>query len=712
MAEITNITWLKTALTAKYPDIVKNSGADLDNNGRIDGSEKFGDLNGNGRVGDDGDFWQYFERNKEIISREVQSISWGRSIPPKNIIHTIFSIEAEIVPPATIEKAYQVMAKIFDRVKARTGYLGHLKPEEKLRLIQEILTEEIGLKYGKSVNFLSEGLSDSNIDCDTGSFIYLALADEFHWPLYAVHVPGHVFLRWEGSNNRLNFDQGNINPDQHYIDEYNIARISIKNGAYLCNLSSEKVFGLVLYNLKNEKSDAADWNGTIKILEEAKARFPEDPSNYYALANAKAHLGEEADSLKNFNRAIQLDPNFTQAYYYRGRARKELGDKNGAIEDLRKVLSIGPLRRSDDERYYTCGDAAIRLWRITDEIGYLENAIKTFDKHKQHKPDDTEASFDCGHSKFLLGEALDQSGDRAKAAVYLYEAYIDLKEYIRRVPKNPEVYYWCGLSQSTLGKLSRIAGDMTGAVAHYKEADKYYKGALRVDPNYYTAEDSRQSVKEAIKAVYYYQNGLHEYRMGHLEDAIGCFNRSIKLNARFSLSYYSRGIAQRRSGEILGFMGLRGIAESTLCKAISDMNHALIENPEPEQTQIELGTAYYELAQLEMKSEKRDAAVQHFVKSIECFNACTADKYFLALPTDVLYLRGMAKFELGSISDSPKYFEQAVEDFELALCNNSSMRKALIKRMEIKKLLGDEKGATESVDQILSRHGITLIHLQ
>ncbi len=37
------------------------------------------------------------------------------------------------------------------------------------------------------------------VDCDVGSFIYLAIAEVMGYPLHLINIPGHSFVRWEVS---------------------------------------------------------------------------------------------------------------------------------------------------------------------------------------------------------------------------------------------------------------------------------------------------------------------------------------------------------------------------------------------------------------------------------------------------------------------------------------------------------------------------------
>jgi hypothetical protein len=83
-------------------------------------------------------------------------------------------------------------------------------------------------------------------------------------------------------------------------------------------------------------------------------------SAYYALAEAEALSGREAESSRAFATALELDergadrggpkraPGLAAALMMRARVRRETGDLQGALDDARKagMLKVKPLTRT------------------------------------------------------------------------------------------------------------------------------------------------------------------------------------------------------------------------------------------------------------------------------------------------------------------------------------------------------------------------------
>ena len=87
------------------------------------------------------------------------------------------------------------------------------------------------------------------VDCDIASFIYLAIADVMHYPLYLITIPGHNFVRWvvDGSHT-YNYEtmDGKLTDDNYYIKNWLIPPHYVHAVAgILDTLDVEKTFGPV-----------------------------------------------------------------------------------------------------------------------------------------------------------------------------------------------------------------------------------------------------------------------------------------------------------------------------------------------------------------------------------------------------------------------------------------------------------------------------------
>ncbi|SVE28818.1 uncharacterized protein METZ01_LOCUS481672 [marine metagenome] len=67
---------------------------------------------------------------------------------------------------------------------------------------------------------------------------------------------------------------------------------------------------------------------------------------------AKRRLKDYSGSIKDLNKAIELNPYNTLAYSLRGISKDRLGDKNGACEDFIIASSMGDTRAQNALKYF------------------------------------------------------------------------------------------------------------------------------------------------------------------------------------------------------------------------------------------------------------------------------------------------------------------------------------------------------------------------
>ncbi|MEK9149008.1 MAG: tetratricopeptide repeat protein, partial [Candidatus Desantisbacteria bacterium] len=259
----------------------------------------------------------------------------GGMLSEDNIIHGLLFLEQDISNPEDIKKAYQLLGEIIQKVKEKVDPA--LTPQEKLGKVNEILTQDFGIEFkGQEVSSLSQNLLQRSLDCDTASFVYLAIAGELNWPLFAVNAPEHVFIRWDdGQETRFNFETmlGTIKPDSFYKKWLNIDEKSIKQGVYLKNLSSRELYGNFYANRGLAKSALKDYPGALADYDQAINLNPNYALAYYNRGNAKSALKDYPGALADYDQAINLNPNYALAYYNRGNAKSALKDYPGALAD-------------------------------------------------------------------------------------------------------------------------------------------------------------------------------------------------------------------------------------------------------------------------------------------------------------------------------------------------------------------------------------------
>ncbi len=89
-------------------------------------------------------------------------------------------------------------------------------------------------------------------------------------------------------------------------------------------------------------SDAADYNGALNLLSRAIAADPNNAQAYFERGMVLLNLGQDADAVPDFDRALAIDPEFPGARDWRSRALESLGDHQSAAEDRLKELESHP----------------------------------------------------------------------------------------------------------------------------------------------------------------------------------------------------------------------------------------------------------------------------------------------------------------------------------------------------------------------------------
>ncbi len=123
-----NKFWIEGVLLAKYPQFLKNSGADLDGNGVIEGNEVFGDINKDGTI-DRGDYREYLCRNRDVLAKQTPFFKWGQRLSVNNRIHQLLYLESDLYPDSMVESAYQFIVGLVGDVGGEVGKR-RLSPQE------------------------------------------------------------------------------------------------------------------------------------------------------------------------------------------------------------------------------------------------------------------------------------------------------------------------------------------------------------------------------------------------------------------------------------------------------------------------------------------------------------------------------------------------------------------------------------------------------
>ncbi|MCY4570478.1 MAG: tetratricopeptide repeat protein [Candidatus Poribacteria bacterium] len=233
------------------------------------------------------------------------------------------------------------------------------------------------------------------------------------------------------------------------------------------------------------------------------------------------------------------------------------------------------------------------------------------------------------------------------------EAIVAFDKVIKLNPEQADAYYNRGLSKFRLGDLEAEKGNT-------EKTRRLYESGI---------EDSTQAIKFIPEDVFAYHNRAGgKFRLAQLEadiaktqqyyqDAIDDWTRVIKLNPELADPYNNLGIAKVRLGETNADQGDISAAQKLYVSAIEDCTHSIQLNPENPDPYINRGYAQFRLGKT--KSDHGDIAdgeVLYTATVRDCTQAIQLNPENAAAYGNL----GVAKAALGNA-------EGAIEDFNTAI---------------------------------------------
>jgi regulator of sirC expression with transglutaminase-like and TPR domain len=288
------------------------------------------------------------------VEKEIDALL---SMPEEKIDIGIaaLTLEKEIYSALDID----VYSALIDHTVGRAIIMtnGSTDPTQRITVLNKLLYEIIGIKYAFSdpfgeknikVRHLKGVLDSRKGNCVSIPLLYLAIAQRLGYPVYAVLVPDHLFLRYvDPSLKQQNIEassNGGYMSDEEYIKELQISEQGIKSGAYLRPLSQKEFLARLVAENAIYWGQHGDIKRAIKYFEHSVKVLPNSPEINDNLGRAyliySQHLeGEEA-----------------KEYVARGQSYKakaiELGlvrpSREAYIKRLKEEIQESSQRISDD----------------------------------------------------------------------------------------------------------------------------------------------------------------------------------------------------------------------------------------------------------------------------------------------------------------------------------------------------------------------------
>ena len=262
-------------------------------------------------------------------------------------------------------------------------------------------------------------------------------------------------------------------------------------------------------------------------------------------------------------------------YNRRGIRSYDLGEYENAILSYEKAINLKP-------------DYAIAYYNrgcVNTKLGESERAIADYSKAIELKPDLAEAYNNRGYTYKKIGESEKAIADYSKA--------IELK------PDLAEVYNNRGNAYDRLGESEKAIADCSKAI----ELKPDYANAYNNRGKIYTGiGESEKAIADYSKAIELkpdyanaYNNRGYTYDgIGESEKAIADYSKAIELKPDYADAYYNRG-------NVYGSIG-----ESE--KAIADYSKVIELNPKDKEAYEARAKVYYSLGEEEKAAADEEAA--------------------------------------------------------------------------------------------------------
>jgi tetratricopeptide (TPR) repeat protein len=294
-----------------------------------------------------------------------------------------------------------------------------------------------------------------------------------------------------------------------------------------------------------------------------------------------------------------------------GNALYKLGRLDDAVASYDKAIEFKP---NKDEAWNNRGIALYKL-------GRLDDAVASYDKAIEFKPDNDEAWYNRGIALDTLG--------RLDDAVASYDKAIEFK------PDNHEAWYNRGNALGTLGRLDEAIASYDKAIEFKPDDDEAWNNRGIALRRLGRLDEAIASYDKAIefkpdKDEAWNNRGIALRRLGRLDDAIASYDKAIEFKPDNPETWDNRGVALRRLGR--------------LDDAVASYDKAIEFKPDKDEAWYNRGVALDTLGRL-------DDAVASYDKAIE----------FKPDKDEAWYNRGIALRRLGRLDDAVASYDKAIE---------------------------------------------------
>ncbi len=251
----------------------------------------------------------------------------------------LLEMEREIFGDSRL--AEERLAEIVGKAEQRINGLD--EPADVLGCISNVLR---GLGYEPmdcSQNF-AESLKSKRLSCRDYTYVYLEVAKKCCLPLHAVLAPGHVFVRWEDGDRKIDWETtaGCESSDEFYKNDLGINEQSIEKGVYLKNLSEEETVAVEQTLWGSIFSLSKRYEKAIWFYDKALELNSGYSLAWYNKGDAYFNLGNPDKAIECYDRTLELDPNDVETWNNKGAVCSSLRLYDKAIECYDRATMLKP----------------------------------------------------------------------------------------------------------------------------------------------------------------------------------------------------------------------------------------------------------------------------------------------------------------------------------------------------------------------------------
>lgn len=356
-------------------------------------------------------------------------------------------------------------------------------------------------------------------------------------------------------------------------------------------------------------------------------------------------IGDCAQAILAYDRALTLDNRCVEAYCGRGNARRYQGDYAGSWDDFNTAIQLDP----------------------NQGVAYIGRALATCFGHQP----DTSASedFQQGQNLLIHPPTAIAYVMRGTAKAQLYDNQGAIEDYTTAIDLNPRLV----LAYNNRGNLRQHFGDVEGAISDFStvlEINPHSPIAYNNRAIIYTQigqfsaaiEDYQKAIELQPEFVSVYNNQGNAYcQMGDYPNAIERYSKAISLDPSFAVAYSNRANIHRIQGDLV--------------TALVDYDRSISLDPE-------LVIAYYNRGICHRQVGNHQAAIDNYTKTLDL-----DPQYFYAY-----YHRGNARQYLGDKHG-------AIADYTQTIYFDPNHTYAYYNRAITRSEIGDIRGAMEDLER-------------